>query len=682
MSLSIHLQMIGQGLALFTRIGLVLVNQRGALFPFVPILLAVGIGGFFLLPVEPAVWVLVLAGAIGGIWAGISLRLSPFVAPLNWAMALIFIGFALAGMRAHFLSGPVLSYRYYGPIEGRIVALDRSGSDALRLTLDRVVLARHAPDRTPKRVRISLHGDQHWITPFPGDIVILTGHLTPPSGPAEPGGFDFRRHAWFQQIGGVGYSRTPVLRMVPGRGQASIGAFRMELSQRVKSHLSGAVGAVAAALITGDRSGLQAQTLRDLRRSNLAHLLAISGLHIGLVSGFVFAALRLGFAAVPVVGLRVPAKKLAAVGALLVAAGYLLLSGRNVATERAFIMVAVFLIALLFDRRALSLRAVAVGAIIVLTLRPESLLSPGFQMSFAATTALVAVFEALRAVRWWHISYLRFPVTLLLSSLVAGLATAPFGAAHFNQLSQLGLPANLLSVPLMGAVVMPAAVVATILMPLGAEAGALWAMGLGLRWILAVAQWIAAQPLATRLVVSPPWTVLPILSLGVLFLILWRGKLRFVGLIPIFLAFGLWGTTQRPDLLIAENGALAGLATPRGRALSKAKGAGFVAAIWLENDGDPSAQDQSAERWPQQAQIGPHRVITVSGKRAAQSARCQKGDWLLSTHPMAEELPCRVFDPKTLAGLGSLAIFVENDKLRIVSATELAGRRLWSPQAQ
>ncbi|MFY0679873.1 MAG: ComEC/Rec2 family competence protein [Thalassovita sp.] len=645
-------------------------------------MLACGIGGYFSLSWEPSLVGLAAAALLASALAGAALRCSASVAPLVWALALISIGFAMAGARAHVVGGPVVQFRYYGPIQGQVIALDRSSSDALRVTLDQVILSNMAPQKTPRRVRVSLHGQQDWSDPFPGDVVMMTGHLTPPSGPAEPGGFDFRRHAWFQKIGAVGYTRTPMLRLKPPKTLFTVGALRMRVSDRVRAVLPGATGEVATAVMTGDRSSLSAETIRSLRRSNLAHLLAISGLHMGLVAGFVFAALRLVFAAVPLLGLRIPAKKVAAVGALVVAALYLVLSGRNVATERAFIMVAVFLIALVFDRRALSLRAVAVGAILVLVLRPESLLSPGFQMSFAATTGLVAVFEALRGFQWHKVGWLRGPLSLLVSSAVAGLATAPFGAAHFNQLAQLGLPANLLTVPLMGAVVMPAAVLAGLLMPFGGEAVPLWVMGQGLDWILAVAHWISQHPYATRMIASPAWYVLPILTFGALILILWQGRWRLVGILPGLVAFLLWGLADRPHLLIAENASLAGLTTPAGRAVSKPKGAGFVAGIWLENDGDKSLQSVAAARWPKEPYVGPHRVIAVSGKRAAQSAVCVHGDWMISTHPLPADMPCKVFDPNTLKGMGSVAVYIDQDKLRIVTAAQHAGQRLWNAPHQ
>ena len=268
-------------------------------------------------------------------------------------------------------------------------------SDAVRLTLDRVKLDRVDPDKTPHRVRISLHGDATLgIRPEPGLRVMTTAHLSPPSGPVEPGGFDFQRHAWFAELGAVGYARVPLLAVSVAEFDLRQEVFRirMAVSARVRDVLPGDTGGFAAAVTTGDRSGMSKGVLEDLRASNTAHLLAISGLHMGLLSGFVFAGLRLLFALIPMIALYWPARKMAAVGALMAASVYLALSGGNVATERAFIMVAVALCAILLNRRALSLRAVAIAALIVLTLRPEALMGPGFQMSFAATTALVAVF--------------------------------------------------------------------------------------------------------------------------------------------------------------------------------------------------------------------------------------------------------------------------------------------------
>ncbi|CAN0477463.1 unnamed protein product, partial [Hapterophycus canaliculatus] len=225
---------------------------------------------------------------------------------------------------------------YYGAIEGRIVGIDRSSSDAVRLTLDQVRL--DDVRNTPRRVRIALHGDQAVMDPQPGAIVFTTGHLSPPGGAAEPGGFDFQRHAWFQSIGGVGYTRVPVLLLEPpADGVAPLFTLRMTMSAAIQAQIPGQPGAFAAAVLTGDRSGLSQGSTQDMRDSNIAHLLAISGLHMGLLTGFVYTALRMALALIPAIALRYPIRKWAAVVALLSGAFYLALSGGNVATERAFI---------------------------------------------------------------------------------------------------------------------------------------------------------------------------------------------------------------------------------------------------------------------------------------------------------------------------------------------------------
>lgn len=158
----------------------------------------------------------------------------------------------------------------------------------------------------------------------------MTGHLSPPSGPVKPGGFDFQRMAWFEGLGAVGYKRTPVLLGVAasdGQGGLWVYRQRVAMSAGVQARLTGESGAFAAAIMTGDRSGMGRDSLDALRASNLAHLLAISRMHMGIVAAFVFAAFRYGLALWPYVALRWPVKKIAAAGALCVAASYLALSG-------------------------------------------------------------------------------------------------------------------------------------------------------------------------------------------------------------------------------------------------------------------------------------------------------------------------------------------------------------------
>ncbi len=654
--------------------------QRGSMIGWVPVCLAMGIGGYFSLLWEPGMALFAALGCAVALLLICAWRLPEGLSPFASAVALVLLGFLIAGLRAHSVAAPVLEWRYYGPVEGRVVAMDRSQSDALRLTLDQVRLDDVPPWRTPDRVRISLHGKgEMGITPEPGLRVMTTAHLSPPSGPVEPGGFDFQRHAWFAGLGAVGYTRVPLLGANAAReGHTGLAVFRIRMaaSAHIQSVLPGDIGGFAAAITTGDRSAISQDALRNLRASNLAHLLAISGLHMGLLTGVVFGALRLIFAAIPFVALRWPTKVLAAIGALIAASGYLALSGGNVATERAFIMVAVALGALMIGRRAISLRAVAIAATIVLVLRPEALMGPGFQMSFAATTALVAVFGWLRTIDlYWLPKWMRPALAVFISSAVAGLATAPIAAAHFNAIAHYGLIANLLSVPLMGILIMPAAVLAVVLVPLGLDGIALWAMGLGLRWILGVADWIAHLDGARGYVHGPSGLVLPLLTLGFMLLILWQGRLRWVGVPVMALSFGVWLGTERPTVLIADTGTLVGVLTKDGRALSKPKGAGFIARNWLENDGDGVAQWEAAERWRDSG------IIHLSGKRAmAAFEGCEAGQIVVtSVKPAPGSDPgCPLLDPAKLRLTGSVALRKEKGGWQMTTARDLAGERLWT----
>jgi competence protein ComEC len=310
-------------------------------------------------------------------------------------------------------------------------------------------------------------------------------------------------------------------------------------------------------------------------------------------------------------------------------------------------------------------------------------------MSFAATIALIVGFASLdgsvyrqRIPRWV------MPVfTLVLSSLIGGLSTAPYAAAHFNRFTDYGLLANLLTVPVMGAVIMPAGAVAALLAPIGLAGLPLWVMEQGARWTLFVAHWIAGLEGSVTAIPEPgPW-VLPLFTLGSIWLILWRGRVQAVGGIPVLVAFLLWITAERPALLVSGDGRLLGLAGPEGRALSAPKGGGFAAENWLQNDGDLTEQGLAAERPGFQGPKGERwfdlsglRAVALSGKGAEGKLAevCASAD-LVILAAKAETVPkgCPLIDQTALLATGPLAIWNEKDALRIERTK--SEQRLWSP---
>lgn len=669
-----------------------LADARGTLLPWAPVFLSVGIGGYFGLKAEPSAGFLLLAlvtlagaGWIG--WRGPDLARLPCT-----ALALVAGGILLAVLRSHLVGAPVLTFRYYGPVEGRVVDIDRSFSDQVRITLDQVRLEDVPAARRPTRVRIALHGDQMGYQPLPGQFVMLSAHLSRPDGPVEPGGFDFQRLAWFSGLGAVGYTNSPVMRLAEPEGGWALMAFRarMELSKAMQAQIQGQPGAFAAALMTGDRSGVSAQTNAMLRDSNLSHMISISGLHMGLLSGFVFALFRYGLALVPVVTLRVNSKKLAALLALVAATFYMFLAGPDVATRRSYVMAAVMLVAVLADRRALSLRSVAIAALICLGLEPESLVEPGFQMSFGATAALIVSFE------YWSRAQERVPkilrplAVMVLSSLIAGSATTPIAAAHFNRIADYGLIANLLSIPAMGILVMPAGVIAALLAPFGLAAPALWVMEQGCKIIFFIGEWVAGMQGAVQTVPAPPDLFLPLFGLAGATLLLARGwVLRGLSVATLASLAVLWTTAQRPVLLISSDGTLAGVMTAEGRAISKAKGGGFVAKSWLENDGDAADQLLAASRsgflgdkGALMAEIEGRKIRVFSGKGAAgraQGACVDNALLVLSEKWAAPSSACEVYDLVRLRKTGAVAFYRSEDGgLLRVTARDWAGQRLWN----
>lgn len=662
-----------------------LAEIRGRVLLFVPVGLGIGIGLWFAQRDEPS------AGAYWACLAGLGCLFLLALwfregVPLFTVLAAVPVGILACGLRLLLVAAPMLDGSWYGAVTGRIVEVDRSYAGAPRITLDRVWLEEVPPDRTPAQIRIALQGQQEWFTPLPGTTVMATAFLSAPDGPVEPGAFDFRRMAFFEGLGAVGYTRHPILTWQhPQPGEERVGRLRTYLSEAIRSRIPGDAGAFAAGVLTGDRSGLSVEAVEALRDSSLAHLLAISGMNMAFLIAFVFALLRYGLALCPPLALRFDSKKIAAVVSLGVAWFYLLLSGANVATERAFIMVAVMLVAVLLDRQAITLRSVAVAAILLLLWQPEALLSPGFQMSFAATVALIIGFRSasdrLPPGRLPH--WQRLLLSLFLSSLIGGIATAPYAAAHFNRFADYGLLANLVTGPVMGAIVMPAGALAALMAPFGLSDLPLWVMEQGCRWILAVAFWIAALEGSVTAIPAPTALVIPLLTLGLCWWVLWSGRLRWLGAVAVLVAFAVWGLTDRPFVLIGGEGVV-GVLGPQGRALSSARGDAFLVGNWLENDGDLAPRSEAfrrpgfTERPEGRAfRLGSGEALVLPPDRLPTVADCALYRLIVAAQDSPPPSPsCLVLDPSTLDNTGTVAILRSGTGLRI-DITQ-ADRRRWS----
>jgi len=625
----------------------VLARERDRWILWLPVALGIGVGVYFALPFEPPVLAgqAVLALCAGGIalfWRNWTVRL--VLAGLLAAA----LGFVVAQWRTHDVAAPVLERALPGAsVKGRVVSVE-PGVRGPRVILDVTAISRIAAADLPQRVRLRLHKEDRDIRP--GDLIRVRARIAPPPSASYPGAFDFSRRAWFEQLGGVGFAFGAAERLgrhgedgwLSGLQRAVEGA-RTAIAARISEDIGGPAGGVAAALATGLRGEIPEDVRQDMRDSGLAHLLAISGLHIGLVAGFVFALVRGGLALAPRIALRWPLKQIAAVTALLAAAVYMLLAGATVPTQRAFVMTAVVLLAVLVNRTGISLRMIALAASVVLLLRPEALLGVSFQMSFAAAIALVAAYEAFAGrfrVSTGEAGTARritmYFAAVAFTTLVASLATAPFAVFHFNRLAVLGLTANLAAVPIAALWVMPLEVVTLLLMPLGLEQVALVPLGWGVEVILAVAAEVASWPLAAITVPGTTTIGLVIMAAGGLWLALSRTRWRLAGIAAILAGLATTGQATPPDILIADEARLTAFrAGPDELRLSSLRSQAFVRDIWLRRAGEeegtafpPPGEGSAVLRCDGQSCIG-----RIDGRTVA-----------FVTDPLAFEEDCRIAD--------------------------------------
>ncbi|MSO68896.1 MAG: ComEC family competence protein [Alphaproteobacteria bacterium] len=672
-----------------------LMAERDRWVLWLPVLLALGVVLYFHLPIEPPIWP-ALAAAFGlGVVALLLFRRYGVVALALIACGTIALGFGVAGLRTQAVSAPILDAPL-GPVmvSGEVVEAG-TGERERRVVLEDLLIDGLAPAATPERVRLTLRGKAaEGDMVVPGARLSVRAHLQPPPEPTAPDAWDFARQAYFERIGGIGYAiAVPVLIAPPEGGGfwARVERVRHAVSRRFNAGLEGEVGPFGAALLIGDRSAMSEDLMGAMRDSGLAHLITISGLNLGLVAGFVFVVLRAGLALVPALALRYPIKKWAAFGALVATFGYFLLSGGGVPTERAFLMTALVLVAVMLDRTSLSMRLLMWAAFVVIFCFPEAVLGPSFQMSFGATIALIAAYEAVRgplaklAARtpfWQRPAF--YLAAVGFTSLVAGIATGPFALYHFNRFADYGLVANLIAVPLTGLWVMPWGLIALLLMPFGAEWPALAPMSLGLEGIAATARLVASWPGAVSLVPAMPGLALVLIVFGGLWLCLWRRRARLLGVLPMIAALVVIALARPPDLLIDGAAKLFAARAPDGGLwLSSERQGRFLGEAWLRQAGQSEAgpwliarDDQPCDGEACAFSIAGRSVSVVSG-RGALAEECRRADVLIALIPLhaACRGPAIKIDRFDLWREGTHALWLDDDEIRVRTVREARGER-------
>jgi competence protein ComEC len=661
---------------------------------WLPVAFGIGCAGYFAAAYEPELWAAALAFAIS----------VGFVVAARKRFVALGLALGLAAASAGFLAGKLATIRAEAPqlarpmsaeVVGRVALIEPRENARRRVTLEVERFGALEDEALPRRVQFTLGPEPAFTA---GDRVSLEAFWRPPEGPVRPGGYDFARVAFFNGIGATAFAPKNVRAWGPAEEQgwgAALQRLRERLTKRITTSVGGPEGTVAAALVTGVQGPIPQATEDALRAAGLSHILSISGLHMALIAGTLFGLVRAALALAPGLALRWPVKGIAAGLALSGATFYLALSGAEVATQRSYVMIAVAFFAVLVGRPALSLRNFALAGLAVMALTPDALLGPSFQMSFAAVAGLLAWFEARKgrerppppetragkALRWLTTA----AAIAVMTTIVAGLATAPFAAYHFHRTTPYALVGNALATPLLGIIVMPSVVGGLAFAPLGLD-GPWWqAMGFGLRGVLAIAETVAAWPGSERFVFAYGEAALILFAFGIAWLCLWRTALRFFGVPVLASALCLAAFPARPDLVIDASGRQIAARGPDGRlAILGGRASGFAAKVWRGADGEtPGASPSGNGRCDAQgcvaALLGSGEVALVTDARAF-AEECRLATLVVT--PLVAPEACGetavVIDRRTLAVTGALELKRDGAAFSGKSARDPAGRRPWT----
>lgn len=669
--------------------------ERRRLFLCLPVLMGMGILLYFAADREPSLWV----PASGFAAASIAARLLRSWRPAMLACiatAAVLAGFGVAAWRTATVAAPMLERTRVGQLSGFVESVEARDAGARLIVLVTGIAGLDAA-RLPKRVRVNIKAG----AVAPGDHISAVARLLPPPGPARPGGYDFGRDAFFRGLGAVGtvpgkISLSPPPWPAPFELQmrASLDRARNALTERIATIGGGQAGAMAAALVTGKRGLITEATNVDLRAAGIYHVVSISGLHMVLAAGTIFWLVRALLALSQRLALHWPIKKISALAAMVGAVAYCVFSGAEVATVRSLIMTLVMLGAILVDRPALSMRNLAIAAMIVLIREPDALLGPSFQMSFGAVAALIAFAERWEERRrseapspWpWPLRPLfQAAIGIIVTTLIATAATAPFGAYHFQTFNPFGLIGNAFALPFVSLIVMPAAVFGVLAYPFGLDWPAWALMGLASGWVLELAHWVASFDHSSLVIPAFGAPALACFAASLLWMTLWTTPIRFLAIVPFLIGLTVASKPERPDILIERDGSGILVRGAEGKLILAGKPSAFVLQQWLNAEGDSRKPDDASLRQGAACDtLGcvirdkAGRTISYARDRLAIAEDCRRADLVITPIPWQAGCETKLIERSALSRDGATALISTGTGWRAQLAEQVDANRPWS----
>lgn len=664
-------------------------QERERLFLWVPVVFALGIAVFFALSFEPSIWLSLVVIETMIVLAYFWRYNMNKLWVLGW-LAIFVLGFVNIQVRAYHLNKiPLLQTDETLYLKGYV---DKTGYnykgkqyiilDDMKNFDDEKIVGKYKITPLYMKQRIDV-----------GECVEMVANMRPLMMPNMVGTYQFNRKQFFEGIKATGYTDVSInkidcssIGVSPSFWLPKIDKIRAKIVNRIYKVLPASTAGIATAVIAGEQGKIEKLQTQRYRDSGLAHFLSISGLHMGMIAGFMFLIVRWSLACIPTIALKYDTKKIAAVLAIIMSFIYLIISGWQIATQRAFIMTALVLVGVLVGRKAISMRMIAWAALIILILEPYVLISAGFQMSFAAVIMLVAFYEkyALKMQTWWQVTrydsklwrglrlIIVYLVGVVVADFVASMATLPFAIYHFNRISIYTSIANLLAGPIIALWIMPGVLLTLLLMPLGLEKYVLYFTGEGISVVNHITTWVSGLNNASYQVLSMPSWGMVLIVVGGLWLALWNTKWRHFGWVLIVAGYVSIMTVQKPDVLIDNKAKTFAVKANDGQMIILPnRGNYFTKQMWLEK----LAQAQLSKK--------DMKIVTniYKGKKVDKKwvdLVCDKNKCIYKNEIELSKNGGLLVDGKDYSKQGALSIYKSENETKIITVRHMLGDRYWN----
>lgn len=668
-------------------------KERNRWFIWIPVLFGLGIGTYFVLPNEPSRWWVLIAIELiiilAYFWRGNPGRLLALLVAF-----IVVAGFADIQLKALYFSQNIKTVAddtLY--LTGRITKVESNYRGNPRFVLEDMknfdgeeIVGKYKLTMTNKKNQVKI-----------GECVELVASITPLPKPVMVGGYQMDRKLFFEGIDALGYvssSALPIECEKPNslglKFKILVQNLRSKIVTKINEVLPAEEAGITAAIVAGERGGINQTIIQNYRDSGLAHFLSISGLHMSMIAGIMFFLVRLIIALIAPISKRYNSKKIAAVFAIFMSAVYLLISGAEIPSQRAFIMTFVVLLGVLFNRQAISMRMIALAGLLVLIISPQALISASFQMSFAAVIVLIAFYEKYASslykfmhgdgdrdmalpVRIFKI-LLVYILGLIISDLVASLATLPFAIYHFNRIAIYTTLANAAAGPIIGFVIMPFVLIALLLMPLGLDYIPLEVVGWGIKYVNEITAYVASMPNAGYQVMAMPFWGLMLIVFGGLWMCIWTEKWRNWGVVVIIIGILSIFIVKSPDILADKNEEVFAVKAENGDLLIlPSRGNNYIKRVFLEKTANDKLTPKESKKLKEVYE-------GEATDKAWIDLKCDDGVCIY--RDIAKiikfggiEINGQKFD---VYGGDGASFYINNGKIKPMTVREYIGNRLWN----